>query len=118
MEAQNYLGIYISKERATAVCVDSQGVDGGVLGCFSVSVEEQAEAAPKVLASLISQGLTEREWGVSEVAVALDCAMFMQHNVHSEFSDAKQIAATVRFDTEEAPTSPIHGIFDWSGFFC
>ncbi|GAI99149.1 unnamed protein product, partial [marine sediment metagenome] len=28
--------------------------------------------------------------------------MFMQHNVHSEFGDTKQIAATIRFDTEEA----------------
>jgi len=28
--------------------------------------------------------------------------MFMQHAVHSEFSDYKRIAATVRFDTEEA----------------
>ncbi len=39
--------------------------------------------------------------------MALDCAMFMQHNVHSEFSDPKRIAATVRFDTEEALATDI-----------
>ncbi|GAH58600.1 unnamed protein product, partial [marine sediment metagenome] len=51
---------------------------------------------------LIVRGCAERELKFSEVAVALDCAMFMQHNVHSEFNEPKQVAATVRFDTEEA----------------
>ncbi len=31
----------------------------------------------------------------------MDCAAVMQHTVHSEFSDARKVAATVRFDTEE-----------------
>jgi hypothetical protein len=39
--------------------------------------------------------------------VALDCALFMQNSVHSEFQDPKQIAATVRFDTEEAISNDI-----------
>jgi len=102
VEFQNYLGIYISKETATAVCINSQDENAKVVGCFSVRAEDRAEASPRVLASLISQGCSEREWGYSEVSVGLDCAMFMQHNVHSEFGDAKQIAATIRFDTEEA----------------
>jgi len=102
VESQNYLGIYISKGTATVVCLDSQGKDGNVLGCFSVSVEGQEQANMQGLARLIAQGCTERELKFSEVAVALDCAMFMQHTVRSEFSDPKQIAATVRFDTEEA----------------
>ena len=33
--------------------------------------------------------------------------MFMQHNVHSKFNDPKQIAATVRFDAEEALATDI-----------
>jgi len=102
MEPQNYLGIYLSKDTATVVCLGSQGRDGKVLGCFSVSVEEQEEQKQQMLANLIARGCAERELKFSEVAVALDCAMFMQHNVHSEFSEPKQIAATIRFDTEEA----------------
>ena len=102
MESQNCLGIYISKDTATVVCLDSQGKNSNVLGCFSVSVEEQGQVNAQALASLIVQGCAERELKFSEVAVALDCAMFMQHNVRSEFSDPKQISATVRFDTEEA----------------
>ncbi len=116
MEPQNYLGVYLSKDAATVVCLGSQGRDGNVLGCFSVSVEEQEEQNQSStkngaqrsaffgagLANLIARGCDERELKFSEVAVALDCAMFMQHNVHSEFNEPKQIAATVRFDAEEA----------------
>ncbi len=107
MEPQNYLGIYISKDTATAVCLALVGKHGKVLGCFSVSVQEQEQAKPQVLAGLIARGCAERKLEFSEVAVALDCALFMQHSVHSEFADPKQISATVRFDTEEALATDI-----------
>ena len=110
MEAKNYLGIYLSKETATVVCLGPQGRDHNVLGCFSVSVQEQAEQNRQVLATLIAQGCAERELQFSEVAVALDCAMFMQNDVHSEFNDPKQIAQTVRFDAEEALAADISDI--------
>jgi len=77
------------------------------LGHFNVSVEEQEQANPQVLAGLIARGCAERNLGFSEVSVALDCAMFMQHSVHSEFNNPKQIAATIRFDTEEALATDI-----------
>ena len=110
MTSQNYLGIYINKNTAAVVCLDSQGKGRSVLGCFSVSVEGQEHPdspGTSGLANLIAQGCTEKGLNFSEVAVALDCAMFMQHSVHSEFDDPKQIAATVRFDTEEALATDI-----------
>jgi len=110
VEQEKNLGIYISKDAATVVCIDSQSKQAEVTGCFSVRAGEQAEALPHVLASLISQGCSEREWVFSDVSVALDCAMFMQHNVHSDFADQKQIAATVRFDTEEALATDVSDV--------
>ncbi|MBL7187816.1 MAG: hypothetical protein ISS70_15955 [Phycisphaerae bacterium] len=107
MESHNYLGIYISRDGATAVCLGPQGKDAKVLGCFSVSIEDQEEANMQVLASLLAQGCAERKLKFSEVAVALDCAMFMQHSVHSDFTDPKRIAATVKFDTEETLATDI-----------
>ena len=107
MESHNYLGIYISTHTATAVCLGPQGKGGNLLGCFSVSIEDQEQANIQTLASLLAQGCTERKLKFSEVAVALDCAMFMQHSVHSEFNDPKRIAATVKFDTEEALATDI-----------
>jgi len=110
VEGQNYLGIYVSKDSATVVCIGSQGRDRNILGCFSVSVESQEERNPQALARLIAKGCAERKFEFSDSAVALDCAMFMQHSVHSEFKDAKQIAATVRFDTEEALSTDISDV--------
>ncbi len=100
MEGQNYLGIYLGKNTATAVCLDSKGRN--VSARFTVSAEETQEQNHRELARLIADGCAERKLKFSEVGVALDCAMFMQHNVHSEFNDPKRIAQTVRFDSEEA----------------
>lgn len=107
MESHNYLGIYISTHTATAVCLGPQGKGGNLLGCFSVSIKDQEQANVQTLASLLAQGCAERKLKFSEVSVALDCSMFMQHNVHSEFNEPKRIAATVKFDTEEALATDI-----------
>jgi len=110
MELQNYLGIYLYKDTATAVCLNPRGKDGSIVGCFSVSAEQQDQATMQTLADRIAQGCAERQWRFSEVAVALDCAMFMQHRVHSQFKDAKQIGATVKFDTEETLATDITNV--------
>ena len=111
MEHQNYLGIYISRKTATVVCLGPQKKNSSGVKCFSVSVEEQQEQQDmQTLAGLIAQGCAERNFKFSEIAVALDCSMFMQHSVHSEFKDPKQIAATVRFDTEEALATDITNV--------
>jgi hypothetical protein len=102
VESHNYLGVYLRQDRATVACVASQGRDRKLLGCFSVSVEDQDEQPQKALAEQIAKTCSERGIKFGQAAVALDCALFMQHAVHSEFSDYKRIAATVRFDTEEA----------------
>jgi hypothetical protein len=108
--SQNYLGIYISKDTATVVCVDPNGRGEKIIGGFSVSAHQQEQPNMQTLANLIAQGCAERKLAFSDVAVALDCAMFMQHTVKSQFTDSKQIAATIRFDTEEALATDISDI--------
>jgi len=111
VESRKFLGIYLSRDRATVVCIGSGVGDGQVRGCFSVSAEEQEQQnQQQALADLIAQGCAERELKFSEVAVALDCALFMQHNIQSEFSNPKQIASTIRFDTEEALATDISDV--------
>jgi len=102
VKGQNYLGIYLSKDTATVVCLGVEGGSRSVLSCFSVAIKETEEQKSQELVRLIADGCAERGLKFSEVAVALDCSMFMQHNVHSKFSDPKQVAATIRFDAEEA----------------
>ncbi len=109
MESHNYLGIHISRESATVVCVGGQ--DRSVLGCFSVSLasdrEKKLSTDMSDMARLIADGLSERDLSYVEAVVALDCSLFMQHSIHSEFTDRKQISQTVKFDTEESLSSDI-----------
>ncbi len=54
------------------------------------------------LVARIASGCAEKQFKFDDIAVALDCTMFMQHSIHSEFADARRVTQTVRFDTEEA----------------
>jgi hypothetical protein len=110
VENPNYLGIYLSKDTATVVCLGLEGKGRSVLGCFSVTIEKTEEQKPQELVRLITEGCAKRGLKFSDVAVALDCSMFMQHNVRSKFNDPKQIAATIRFDAEEVLGMDITGL--------
>jgi hypothetical protein len=110
VESQNYLGIFIGRKTATVVCLGQPKKGGSNVKCFSVFIEGQEQQDMQTLAGLIAEGCAERNLKFSEIAVALDCSMFMQHNVHSEFKDSKQIAATIRFDTEEALATDITNV--------
>ncbi len=107
MKSQNYLGIYISKNKATALCANLKGKAIKIQGFFSVAAPQADQPAIQALAELVAQGCKERNWAFTEVTVALDCAMFMQHNVHSNFTDTRQIASTIHFDTEETIATDI-----------
>ena len=102
LKGSGCIGIYLSRKSATVVCVSLTEKGPDVTGCFEVSVESDEGSSMKTLAFRIAQGCAERKLIFSRVSVALDCSLFMQHNVHSEFNDIKQIASTIRFDTEEA----------------
>jgi len=109
VQGQNYLGIYLRRDAATAVCLAVDGSQVKVAGCFTVAAEQQ-EANLQALATLIAQKCMERQLNFAETAVALDCAMFMQHSIHSEFSDIRKITQTIRFDTEEALSTDVTNI--------
>lgn len=107
MESQSHLGIYIDKDTATVVCLSAKAKEVRVLGCFSVTAADKEQPTFQTLANLIAEGCAQRQWRFVDVALAMDCALFMQHSVHSQFKDQKQIAATVKFDTEEALATDI-----------
>jgi hypothetical protein len=107
VEPGNHLGIYWKANKATVVCLAPPGRERKLLDCFTVSVEGQQQQSQQALADHIVQTCRQRKVKFMEAAVALDCAGFMQHSVHSEFSDPKRIAATIRFDTEEALATDI-----------
>ncbi|MBN2456425.1 MAG: hypothetical protein JXB29_07835 [Sedimentisphaerales bacterium] len=110
MEAQNFLGIHLSRDKATVVYLGIQGRERKVLDCFSVTVEEkdgQESPAATNLAELVAKTCAARKLKFSDITIALDCTLFSQHSVHTEFSNPKRIAATVRFDAEEVLAADI-----------
>lgn len=107
MELRKRLGIYLKKDRATVVCLVPHGGQARLLGAFSLDLDGDEPSGQQGLADRIARACAERGLKFTESAVALDCALFMQHSVHSEFSDYKKIAATVRFDAEETLATDI-----------
>jgi hypothetical protein len=85
-------------EKSAAKQVSQPGKAG------TAAAEEQAVEEPSPIEKLVARiaaGCTEKQFKFDNIAVALDCSMFMQHNIHSEFADARRVTQTVRFDTEE-----------------
>jgi len=112
VNGQGYLGIYIAKDRAAVVCLDSVQAPLQSVACFEVWAQPQTDPSVgfAALADQIAQTCSRRNLQFSHVAVALDCSLYMQHHLHSTFSDSKQIESTVRFDTEEALATDISDI--------
>jgi len=112
VKGQNYLGIYISKNTATALCLSSESHPCNVLDCFSVTVENNEEQKLQQLLRLLTQACTQKipAYQNLETSVALDCTLFMQHRIHTEFTDPKQIAQTIRFDTEDVLAADISNV--------
>jgi hypothetical protein len=80
------------------------------VACFDVSLEEQSPGSYAELADKIAQFGRQRDLQFSHVALAIDCSVYMQHDVRSNFSDKRQIESTVRFDTEEALATDISDV--------
>jgi hypothetical protein len=107
VDSHSRIGIYLRKDKATVACLASQGRERKLLDAFSVTVEDQGQQNQQVLADQIAKCCSDRRIKAVEASVALDCALFMQHRLHSDFSDVKKIEATVRFDAEETLATDI-----------
>jgi len=102
MEKQNSLGIYITAGQAFVVVLDSGGNKAGKYFSVSTKADDSSEKTKDSLGAAIMQKLSAENFTAGQVSAAIDCAMFTQHELHSEFTDAKQIAHTIAFDAEEA----------------
>jgi hypothetical protein len=104
VDKQSCLGVYLSQQSATAVLLSPQGPDIKIQDCFSVSTESAQESGLSV-ASVVASKIAARGRSFRTASVAVDCALYTKHDLHSEFTNPKQIAQTIRFDAEEALAS-------------
>ena len=124
MEQNKYLGIYVASDKTTAVLISKASGKIEIVDSFSVRPEAQEQSGasqtppqpspqqqpqaqvPKFsfsqMAAKIAAVCTEKQFVFSDVAVAIDCRLYRQQKLHSEFQDYKQIAQTIKFDAEEA----------------
>jgi hypothetical protein len=108
VDGKTYIGIYINQASATVVSLNAHGRSINITNCFSVSIEQPAEAdsssnPAEDLAEHIWQKASQKNLSFqdNEIFLALDCSMFLQHLVRTEFTDPYQILTTIRSSTEE-----------------
>lgn len=95
------LGIYLSRERAIAALTFVEDGMLKVAECFTVTKEAKADQDCPSIAAQIAAELSSRQVSFDSVSIAVDCTMYTQHDIRSNFTDYKQIANTIRFDIEE-----------------
>ena len=110
MEQNKYLGIYIAAEKATVVLVSKTVGGVEILDYFCVKPQAEGQTEQQQgqkfsfsqLAAQISAVCIEKQIVFSDAAIALDCRLYRQQKLHSEFQEYRQVAQTIRFDAEEA----------------
>ena len=115
VDAKRTIGIYITANSATVSVLSGSGKDMKVADSITVKTATRSNLidnpeSARLLAEQIEQGVcAAMQFSLKDAAlsVAVDSAFFLQHLVHSDFSDAKQISQTIRFDTEEALAADI-----------
>lgn len=94
------LGIYISRQKAAAVLTTMHDCVLKVESCFTEAAQAEGRQYA-AFAEKIAAELAARQIQYDGVSIALDCTYYTQHDIHSGFTDYRQIAQTIRFDVEE-----------------
>ncbi len=99
MEQSHSVGLYLARDRAVAVRL-SEKEPGTISAVLAIQPDEEMSAQTMALEAA---GAIRREGTVVEhLFVALDGGYYTQYNLHSEFSDPRQVESTIKFDVEEA----------------
>ena len=104
MEQKKCLGVYLSYNNAVGVLLAGAGTSEVPSKCFNISTDPDLDSISRLnsLIGLTAKKISDLDIKFDELMVSVDCAMYAQHDIQSEFSDAKQIQATIAFDAEEA----------------
>ncbi|MDD5135100.1 MAG: hypothetical protein PHP01_06800 [Phycisphaerae bacterium] len=102
MEQNKYLGIYIASDKATVVLAGKSGSKIEIAQQFSIAVPAAQPFSFTQTAADIASVCQEKQVVFEDIAVVLDCRLYRQQLLHSEFTEYRQIAQTIKFDAEEA----------------
>lgn len=99
MEQANYLGMYLTPEGIYAAVLSDKGHAAGVR-CFFVPCASSASEGSALTAA--ARQALHQAGPCEEFAAAVRSSVINQYDLHSEFTDPRQIESTIRFDAEEA----------------
>lgn len=102
MEQNACLGIYIAPDKTTVICAAKVGGKIEIIEQFVIAAAEQDSFSFSQTAGDIAAACQEKQLTFSNVAAAIDCRLYRQQVLHSEFEEYRQIAQTIKFDAEEA----------------
>jgi hypothetical protein len=102
LEQNACLGIYVGPGKAAVVLAARAGGQTELLEQFAVTVPQGQPFTFAQAAKDIAAVCAEKQLVFADVAVAIDCRLYRQQVLHSEFTDYRQIAQTIKFDAEEA----------------
>jgi len=104
LEQNRCLGIYVEPDKATVVLAARAGGKIEIIEqfCIAAAQEQQQTFSFAQTAKDIAAVCQEKQLVFTDIAVAIDCKLYRQQTLHSEFTDPKQIAQTIKFDAEEA----------------
>jgi hypothetical protein len=102
LEQNKYLGIYIAPDKVTVVLAGKTGSRIEITRQFSIALPAGQPFSFAQTAADIASACQEKQIVFGDIAVALDCRLYRQQLLHSEFTEYRQIAQTIKFDAEEA----------------
>jgi hypothetical protein len=102
LEQNKHLGIYIAPDKATVVLAGKTGSGVEIAQQFSIALPAGGPFSFAQTAADIASACQEKQIVFGDIAVALDCKLYRQQLLHSEFTEYRQIAQTIKFDAEEA----------------
>lgn len=108
MEQNRCLGIYVEPDKATVVLAAKAGSKIEIIEQFCITAAPQQENQQRQgfsfaqAAKDIALVCAEKQLAFTDIAVAVDCRLYRQQILHSEFAEQRQIAQTIKFDAEEA----------------
>ena len=99
MEQTSSLGLYLARGRALAVWLSDN--DQGTIARVLDVVPTEGDSAQTVALEAVRK-IRQQAGVVEQMFVALESSYYTQYSLHSEFSDARQVESTIKFDAEEA----------------
>jgi hypothetical protein len=103
LEQSRCLGIYVEPDKATVVLAARAGGKIEIIERFCIAAPEgQQSFSFAQTAKDIAAACQEKQLVFADIAVAVDCRLYRQQILHSEFTEPRQIAQTIKFDAEEA----------------